>query len=676
MALLPRSLVTVGVVALLAVPASVASATPSSGHSDRTSGLAQRAAHGHRPDPTHVDPAPKGVNVHAKVSTAEIVARSGAHRRPARLKHHTTRRTAGASVAADTTSSPGTASAVLDVPAGTPGNPALSQHVSPSCTGTGTDGNRVQVLYAHEAGTTSRLADIRTSLQSYVADVDDTFALSSPGGDRRVRWVTTPDCVPDIREVVVPAGAFASSNTLTYGLEEIATAAGDAGIQTSGRKFLTFADANALCGIGEIYNDDTADSSNVNNSASPMVARVDTGCWAMADTVHSTPAHELMHMLGGVQESAPHSTTLGHCTDEYDVMCYQDGGYDHFGAYAQMDDVCHSTADERLFDCGRDDYYNAGTPASGSYLATHWNTARSSYLDVVSGSSVTEPVPSATISGPTSLRPGLASTYTATAGVPASVRWTGSAPGCLPATLTTPSIRVQCPTSYHGSMSVTATFTTADGQQFATSRLVALTGPSAPLTVALSATSKVYTGYPATLSTAVKYGATPVRAVLSAQYYGTVGGVRTWRTFAVTTTSATGTARFTTPRWSTIGARYYRVVVSVGSGSGWTTHVSPTRVTYSMYRTSLASAARSGRPDVVTGVLRTSTGIPVRYQYVRLQYRYYGSSVWRTLTSRRTSSTGVVVAGVQPRRPTYYRWVYYGATYYGTAVSAQRYVRY
>ncbi|KQX62044.1 hypothetical protein [Angustibacter sp. Root456] len=666
MAAFPRSLVTLGVIALMVVPASVASATPSSGRPDATPGSsvgsAQRAAHGHRPDPTHVDPAPRGVDVHARVSTAEVVARSGVERRPARLAPRSSSRT-GSQLAGDTLAADRPA-VVLDVPAGVPGNPAITQHVSPSCTGTGTDGNRVQVLYAYEAGQADRLASIRASLQSYVADVDDTFALSSPNGNRRVRWVTSSSCVPDIRAVQVPVGSF--GNTTTYGLDEIATAAEQAGIQTANRKLLTFADANGLCGIGEIYQDDSAAATNTNNTAVPMVARIDVACWSMGATGHSTPAHELMHMLGGVQESAPHSTTLGHCTDENDVMCYEDGGFDHAGVHALMTQVCQADADERLFDCGRDDYFNAGTPGTGSYLATHWNTAQSSYLNVMTTS----------ISGPTSLRPGLAATYTATPSLPATVRWTATASGCLPATVTSLSIRVQCPSSYHGTLGLTATFTTSSGQQLVAKRSVSLSGPSAPLAVALSATSKVYTGYAATLSTSVKYGATPVRARLSAQYYSKVNGVGTWRTFATTTTSSTGTARFSAPRWTTIGKRYYRVVVSVGSGSGWTTHVSPTRVTYSIYRMHLTSGVRSGRPDLVAGYLRTSTGAPARYQNVRLQYRHSGSPTWHSLTWRKSSRTGRVAASVQPRRRTYYRWVYYGATYYGKAVSAQRYLRY
>ena len=581
---LTRPAVVLGVAVLLLLPASVAAASPSAvstwPHGSERSGLALRAAHGHHAAPSHVDPAPRGVDVHAPVSPATFVARSGVRRHPARLRPvgHAVASAGSRRVAADAA----TPSAVLDVPAGTPGNPDLTQHVSPSCTGTGTDGNRVQVLYAYEAGQPNHLADVVTALQSAVADVDDTFALSSPAGNRRVRWVTTPDCVPDIRAVELPAGSFA--DTQTFALDAIADAADAAGIQTSGRKLLTFADANDLCGIGEIYPDDSAASTNTNNVDIPMVARVDTGCWSMAATGHSTPAHELTHMLGGVQDSAPHATTYNHCTDENDVMCYADGGLDHAGAPARMRDVCHAAWSERVLDCGRDDYFNAGTPATGSYLATHWNTARSSYLDIVSTHEVSQPTPSAAVAGATSLRPGLAATYTATPGVPAAVRWTANAPGCLPSGVTTTSIRVQCPSSYHGTLVLTATFTTADQQRYAATRSVSLTGASAVLSVPVALPTSVAVGSSTTLAASARYGTTPVRAVMSAQYLTSVSGVRTWRTFATTTTSASGNAAFATPRWTTTGTRSYRVVVTRGVGSGWTGGVSVTRSATSVRR--------------------------------------------------------------------------------------------
>jgi hypothetical protein len=70
--------------------------------------------------------------------------------------------------------------------------------------------------------------------------------------------------------------------------------------------------------------------------------------------------------------TAPHSTILGHCTDDADRMCYQDE------LAVKVNSVCAS-GEEALFDCHKDDYFNASA-APGGYLSAHWNTARSAFL--------------------------------------------------------------------------------------------------------------------------------------------------------------------------------------------------------------------------------------------------------------------------------------------------------
>jgi hypothetical protein len=47
--------------------------------------------------------------------------------------------------------------------------------------------------------------------------------------------------------------------------------------------------------------------------------QVDTPCWQYAEL------HEILHDLGAVQPDAPTPSAAWHCTDEADVMCYDDG---------------------------------------------------------------------------------------------------------------------------------------------------------------------------------------------------------------------------------------------------------------------------------------------------------------------------------------------------------------
>ena len=83
--------------------------------------------------------------------------------------------------------------------------------------------------------------------------------------------------------------------------------------------------------------------------------------------------HEWLHTMGAVNHwrngAGPPNGAIGHCTDGWDVMCYEDGGYRYGRPYQAG--RCLIT---EVVDCGADDYF-APRPAAGTWLATHWNIA-------------------------------------------------------------------------------------------------------------------------------------------------------------------------------------------------------------------------------------------------------------------------------------------------------------
>ena len=258
----------------------------------------------------------------------------------------------------------GSMSAYSTVPAGgTPGIP---------CIGDGKSGNRVQALYVYPSDRSSRLTQLAPLIRRWAADVDRVVRLSAAqkSAKRHVRWVTTSGCALTITPVKLTT---ATKTSFSKTISELAAK----GYKRTDRRYLIWYDASYYCGIGRFIADDRGGASNKNNGApyGPAgYARVDSGCWgALSGSGVSVEAHELMHTIGAVQSSAPRSTRVGHCYDEYDTMCYADGGR------GPLTYPCAATSNEAYLDCGKNDYFNP-KPASGTYLALKWNTARSSFF--------------------------------------------------------------------------------------------------------------------------------------------------------------------------------------------------------------------------------------------------------------------------------------------------------
>jgi hypothetical protein len=240
------------------------------------------------------------------------------------------------------------------------------------CEGDGHSGKRIQAIYAYYGEGHSRFDQVSAMIPAWAAQADAAFdeSAAKTGGSRHLRWVTTPGCDLDVAEVRL------DDRDSMYEFWSMVEDIDEEGFDKPNYKYVVWLDGAGYCGVAEAVTDDRPgpeNEANGNSSWAGTFARIDAPCWGQAAYSQSVEAHEIVHALGGVQPSAPQATNGFHCWDEWDIMCYDDGSGE------PMVDVCTNHADDSRLDCNNDDYFNTSPPA-GSYLATHWNIANSSFL--------------------------------------------------------------------------------------------------------------------------------------------------------------------------------------------------------------------------------------------------------------------------------------------------------
>ncbi|MFV0318616.1 MAG: hypothetical protein ACK5O2_16840 [Microthrixaceae bacterium] len=253
------------------------------------------------------------------------------------------------------------------------------------CDGSGSDGFRVQPVYAYVGAAPSQAAldEIAAAIED--ADRDLGYSAERTGGERAVRWVTNSGS-PGCRVMVETARITTGATDFEALMDDLEAQGVVPQIGQGSVKHLVWTEGEILqpatpggprpstCGLGENYLDDKPlDPSNLNDNLWGTRAAIDDRCWGYSGG-GSVPLHELTHTLGAVQQSAPNYANGGHCDDEYDLMCYGPG----------MRQVCPSTMGGRLsesmLDCNNDDYFDTD-PVVGEYLCNRWNTSDSPYLE-------------------------------------------------------------------------------------------------------------------------------------------------------------------------------------------------------------------------------------------------------------------------------------------------------
>jgi hypothetical protein len=401
------------------------------------------------------------------------------------------------------------------------------------------------------------------------------------------------------------------------------------GYKRSDRKYLVWMDASVYCGIAQLYNDDRASQDNYNNgnaSIPGMIARIDNGCWGLLSADHSVEAHELVHALGAVMSSAPNHSPNGHCVDESDTMCYADA------LGVTMHQVCPLT-EEQFLDCADDDYFNT-SPASGTYLATHWNVANSSFLQAAT----TAVAPSISSFSPTAGPTGTAVTISGTslAGATAvkfngrSAAFTVLSPSSIRATVpsgaTTGKIVVQTP----------AGSATSAGAFSVTLNVTGLSPASGPVGTAVSIAGVGFTG-----ASAVRFNGTAATFSVASS---------TSIKATVPSGATTGPVTVTTSAGTVASATSFTVTPSIPPAiSGFTPASGPTgtKVTISGSYFSGAGSVRLGSHDCSFSVV-SSTTISAVVPSGATSARFTVKTPVGSVTSSQTFTVTLSITGFSP----------------------------
>ena len=281
---------------------------------------------------------------------------------------------------------------------------------------------KYKVVYAYPADQANRIGQYAPVIAKLVRDAADKLVGAS-GGALGLRVDQGTECGPQYLDIAtVRLGQSLSQYArLGSGVFDAVTRDTRDALgplpATQKTNVLLFADylgpATGFGGQGSLWSDDVPGSENLSNSAGNFAVIYGWGePWfeAYAESYAADAVlHEVTHTLGGVQASAPHASGAGHCNDDWDVMCYSDGG-----PRSSLFVRCAGDGQHEVYDCGADDYF-AFAPTPGSYLDGHWNVRSSVYLCALARCTAPAQRPSARLSGPASAEEGATSGFDASA---------------------------------------------------------------------------------------------------------------------------------------------------------------------------------------------------------------------------------------------------------------------
>lgn len=249
-----------------------------------------------------------------------------------------------------------------------------------------TDARRVMPIYAYPSDAPNRSSTYIASIRQQFQQANDMVSSTAAAFGVSLSLKVACDADGQITVRVVQMG-FPRSQT---DVDPVVNDLVGKGYSVTGQRNWIWFDGDT-CGGGVAFglNDDSpAVTNTVNNAIGYAIS------WG--NCPYSYILHEGTHSMGGVVNSAPNSSGAGHCNDDSDVMCYNDGGP---RSSLYKSNVCPGTGLDDFYDCNHDDYFNP-SPAAGTFLATHWNIAGCNNLLIVRsgcGGATNTPAPTATL---------------------------------------------------------------------------------------------------------------------------------------------------------------------------------------------------------------------------------------------------------------------------------------
>jgi hypothetical protein len=521
------------------------------------------------------------------------------------------------------------ADTMAEIVAATDGGEAgLIDAAGVACVDDGTSGPRIQLIYARASNVANRYSSVLPLLRQYAADADDVVNVSAGrvGDGRRIRYVTTPACEPEVMNVTLSETGDDSFSNMIKELQA-------KGLTSADRKYVVFMDAAVgICGLGQVYLNDRGDQTNPNNAGRAMYGRVDTSCWQHA------LAHEMLHTLGAVQNSAPNSSGAGHCTDEVDVMCYKDT------ATTVIRQVCSR---DGQVDCNNDDYFHPN-PRANSYLDTRWNVARSRYLKSTAAP-VLPPVTTVTI--PDSGHAGIGWTVHAdVASEDATVVWSSTREECWFGDPYAMRTTWTCPVGTEGTGEVTA-MVTENGVTTPYTDDVTFAIPATPIpTDARMTPSDRFTvsGQNVVLSGSVAQASTMARiAGLTVAVSARRKGSDVWNRLAYVQSNRAGVVRYTVAPTRNTYYRFATVGTNVWDPSRSASHLVSVKTRLTTRLNSKAVLGLNTRTFATTTI--SGTVSPNKAGRL-IQLRLYRGGRWRVIRERRLNENSRYWFSYTPRR--------------------------